>query len=1339
MNPPFPRTQRRRGVLLLVVLSMLTLFLLLGTAYLVVSTRSRVTARAFNRLIIQSDEVRIPRQKYLDAAMLQVLRGGTATLAFAPSPFTGAPAIAGSPAFESILEDKYGRSTTLTGTASQVAFASGTGQAPLLTLSSVSLSLPPSGTTPVKPAELPGRIVTLLPDGGTPTSHRIVQASGAAGGLFTVYVHSPTQASLFRLPKGPCPVVVNGREFDGQGTTNEAWDAFDNDATLPQVKNPFLARVEPSGTSVSSSTVVRASYLTTAQSGTLSSDKSAADSDNDGQKDGAFLDFGFQGIPTASGTIDLHAAVLIVDLDSRFNVNAHGSLAGRISGTGAGWPSVTGTTLTDIPLGSGYGPPEVNAAWMYPQNSTGGYPQNRQVPNEDNTLWLMTGSGTSVSGKRPSGSRFTVSGSTPALQSLQGRYGESVWTSSPPASYRLGTAVLSSANAPGDPLPGRAGQDDVLSQATDQRRAPTYDTQNSTWSVNSANTTGIPTLWWDGSASYDWRTTRSSYNSPPDLHGRMKSVALKPTAQTLAPRLAYAKVEWGTTETKDDPYEAVLGPSAASNGWAADPDTNPLTMMAVYDNIYSTAELEPVLRPYDSDSFRLPLRLSATLGSLAEESRFRVTTASWDTTAITGTAAANLGEWIRGFGVSFVTGTSPITGSLGGEPARGERFDLNRPLTNVKPSTYSPMDPYYEQRQAYFKDLYTLICAVLQHTSSGTGTPIPAADAAEYAQWAANVVEFRDADSTMTPFEYDPNPSDGWAGDGNVTTGTTGPSRALVWGAERPEILIKEVLAWEDDSTGGMLIALHRPWNASALGPTGDEVDAEPCDVALDTLSSGTAGLPTNIVDLGKKAQDEVDDVPNTKYHDKSSTTYPIWRLRIVAGGTGGTTRYLRFDTDTATANEFVVQGITADGKSKPKLGADQTLCIFSSTTAQSGTGPINLNVTGSARTVNALRVPGSVTTANRPARLYLERFSNPKQAPTDADWSADPAQLATGTTATTAAAGYVIVDKADVTVVYTGTAGAGPQDLRGKRRDVTDEKQALWRTTLTDSPSGTSTYVTSGTFPTLSGTNNSKWFPWPNRPFTSSAELFLVPNGNAIEMLQNYETPRASRNALSTLPGVGNQLLLLDAVHVPTRFAGIHRTVTSDPGNTLKQAGIYAATTPVNQLSSFREPGRVNLNTVTADDIWNAVVAGPLATSGSIPAPLKKRSPSGGTDASGTSAGMAADFLDKPATSMGALLSLTATGTGAFAPDTHLALVSSGSMNPAHLLYTANRLANTATIRSNVFAVWITLRESIQNDPDSVKYHRAFYIVDRSIPVAHEAGKDHNVWDSVILRRIIE
>src|SRR5690606_28264180 len=34
------------------------------------------------------------------------------------------------------------------------------------------------------------------------------------------------------------------------------------------------------------------------------------------------------------------------------------------------------------------------------------------------------------------------------------------------------------------------------------------------------------------------------------------------------------------------------------------------------------------------------------------------------------------------------------------------------------------------------------------------------------AQWAVNVVDFRDADGIMTPFEYDVNPWNGWDVDG---------------------------------------------------------------------------------------------------------------------------------------------------------------------------------------------------------------------------------------------------------------------------------------------------------------------------------------------------------------------------------------------------------------------------------------------------------------------------------------------------------------------------------------------------------------------------------------------
>ena len=61
------------------------------------------------------------------------------------------------------------------------------------------------------------------------------------------------------------------------------------------------------------------------------------------------------------------------------------------------------------------------------------------------------------------------------------------------------------------------------------------------------------------------------------------------------------------------------------------------------------------------------------------------------------------------------------------------------------------------------------------------------------AQYAVNIVDFRDADSVMTRFNYDPaflstflwNP----------------PASAVVWGCERPELFITETLAWHDRRT----------------------------------------------------------------------------------------------------------------------------------------------------------------------------------------------------------------------------------------------------------------------------------------------------------------------------------------------------------------------------------------------------------------------------------------------------------------------------------------------------------------------------------------------------------
>ena len=48
-------------------------------------------------------------------------------------------------------------------------------------------------------------------------------------------------------------------------------------------------------------------------------------------------------------------------------------------------------------------------------------------------------------------------------------------------------------------------------------------------------------------------------------------------------------------------------------------------------------------------------------------------------------------------------------------------------------------------------------------------------------------------------------------------------------------------------------------------------------------------------------------------------------------------------------------------------------------------------------------------------------------------------------------------------------------------------------------------------------------------------------------------------------------------------------------------------------------------------------------------------------------------------------------------------------------------------------------LGQEIGNDRGEVRRHRAFYMIDRSIPAAFEPGENHNVDKTVILRRYID
>jgi len=165
---------------------------------------------------------------------------------------------------------------------------------------------------------------------------------------------------------------------------------------------------------------------------------------------------------------------------------------------------------------------------------------------------------------------------------------------------------------------------------------------------------------------------------------------------------------------------------------------------------------------------------------------------------------------------------------------------------------------YLQQRQLYARHLYVLMMAL---TDKGyvhpleTGPGSAQETARRIAQWAINVVDFRDADAIMTLFEYDENPFNGWDVDGWVGTtpgpdgqlGTAddlpspddpGPTRGVVWGCERPELLITETLAFHDQRLtvkpggaegfdyeqitppiSGFFVELYNPWSAAGLKP----------------------------------------------------------------------------------------------------------------------------------------------------------------------------------------------------------------------------------------------------------------------------------------------------------------------------------------------------------------------------------------------------------------------------------------------------------------------------------------------------------------------------------------
>lgn len=915
-------------------------------------------------------------------------------------------------------------------------------------------------------------------------------------------------------------------------------------------------------------------------------------------------------------------------------------LDGRLNVNAAGMAAPASGSYSaspNVPLGMGYGPADIDASLLFPA-----------TPPSGTGLSAFTGSGTN-----PSGTWWgMLAGATPA------RGSPSAEQRRPPP----GVGALSGRYGP-NRVPGGLGDDGGSLQVT-------------------------------STAGYS--TVVAGTNAFADLKGHSRiymTGTVSGTANSLTPTLTSFLPAAGA-DAADDPYEIRLDGGAPRLGGTV---RSSATATVNDDLPFTLGELERVLRANDPDAAALAQRLAAALGNTAQASRLLITTDSWDTPAITGSAARLVENALASRPPSYPWGDA---NAWSADVAAGLRFNINKPvLSGTTPQAIA-------QQQEFCKGLYTLVRTLGEN------------DARRAAQWAVNVLDFRDPDSTMTRFVYDSDLSDGWSTAG-VTTGT-------VWGVERPEMVIADTAAWRSGTgapgSGALFVSVVRT------------------PFAATRLVAGTA-TPLEMIDPL---------IRNATYPDRLQTGGSV-----ATGGTAHGVWQLRFDADKAVAfrpltgstsmSQWVVNGTQSGTRSTALLGNTAGLSVDgvspagrASTYVLAGTSAANIVNPSQLRSPPRMLVDQGGTFAlagmSTTGTVHLERLANPSQ-PNSAE---NP---------------YIVVDTAPVELSTGGTDAnsgitqrlrrAGPRDIVGAQHPLT----AFWRQPL---GGGINAWVRDGGRTITTGTNSVlfqlyfhsagmlasgstepvPWFHWPNRPFVSTAELALVPADDANGMLRNYSLPTTT---------LLNQIIgrhILDATIVPSPFAGNALVLTGSTGTAadrLRGVGL-------DRLPTWREPGKMNVNTMptgttTATDglLWQMLVGGTQVQLGASSLTANPFTVTGSIAAS------------NPAQSVHDLLQLRRLMDGAVAIESIPTLSASGGLhprgkNPFLAMFTANRLANTATIRSNVFAVWITV-ETTDSSPGAPppSTRRLFAIIDRSIPVGCKRGEDLNVRDTIRLVRQLD
>lgn len=276
----------------------------------------------------------------------------------------------------------------------------------------------------------------------------------------------------------------------------------------------------------------------------------------------------------------------------------------------------------------------------------------------------------------------------------------------------------------------------------------------------------------------------------------------------------------------------------------------------------------------------------------------------------------------------------------------------------------------------------------------------------------------------------------------------------------------------------------------------------------------------------------------------------------------------------------------------------------------------------------------------------------------------------------------------------------------------------------------------------------------FPNRPFNSVMELMLVPQVSAFHLtssdnainkpssadlssgsLPNYLHPTGSDGNIDFLSESGSKIF--DYVRVQTPFV-----VTPMNVNTYS-FGSNGSTATSNYRWSFREPGKININSISHPAVWAALLG------------LDSE------DKANTIAGLAADMYNnywgkaftenpgaRPRTFGSSAANYIAANYQIFQMNNNAKQCQSAANSVYFQTQLMQRLSNLTTTRSNVFAVWVTvgffeyqggnIGKEYGLDNGSRQRYRAFYIIDRTRPVGYSPGKRMNADQTIILRRYL-